>query len=198
MPQVARDPPLVRARPLADCDEVWAYFDSGIKYNPRGFPDRVDLGVVLFEPNPTIASESIMASVVSCGLGQAIGSWDLELVRVWNRSKQGILRTRWVRGAQVYDLIAARGAALHLRTNSYTGRVRFIGDGDQVIRYLNGDDSQLRITVDGDDIGAMIRRGILQDTKGLASCTWNWVPSAENLADKWNKRTVSTRPPRVV
>jgi hypothetical protein len=53
------------------------------------------------------------------------------------------------RAIQLYDLVAADAALLHLQVNRYAGKARMLGDGKQVIEFLNGRDHALHLEVAG-------------------------------------------------
>lgn len=183
-----------RSGAISGWDEVWVYFDSGVRWSKEGYPNRVDLGFVSFngQPNPDKASGG--QSCLSSPIGAAIASWDPPLARIWQDNWDLIVQSAWARGTQLYDLIAARGAALHLKTNGCTRRARFLGDGDQVIRYMNGEDSQVSIQLGDVDIAARIRDGIRADLAGLSSVTWVKIPRELNMADRAIRELLAKRP----
>ena len=169
--------------PLSIYPALKVYFDAGVHNARRGFGARATLGWAIFPGDALRGSHQISAMLTGSELGLAIGYWDLEGKSILERVGNTISSHPASKGPQLYDLVAAYSALHHLRANTYQGRVRMFGDGQQVIDFLNGRDEALRLTVGGEDVARMIREKIRRDGSELSELTWEWVPSEENWFD---------------
>jgi len=175
--------------PIERMPELWVYFDSRLHYGEAGRVESVILGHAVFGPNPPPGIPPLSSSLLESPIGRPIAAWSEAGSRLWERAPMEVLSVPGVRGPQLYDLIAARGAALALRVNSVSGRVRFIGDGQNVIDFLNGKDDAFSFEVGGSDWAERIRGETLTDAEHLpGGCSWTWVPSDKNRSDPELKR----------
>ena len=158
--------------PLAKFSVLKVYFDSGLHSARLGFEPRATLGFAIFPESATRGAEPIAASMAGSGLGGAIGYWHTDGRAFLDRVGEAVSIYPATRGSQLYDLVAADGAAQQLRVNEFHGKVRMIGDSKQVIEFLNGRDSALHLEVAGQDLALTIRAHIREGLSELGPLTW--------------------------
>lgn len=159
------------------------YFDSGVHHARRGAAPRATLGFAIFEENARRGSQPLTVSLAGSWLGGAIGYWHQEGQAFLARVGEAVASYPPSRGSQLYDLVAAHGALLHLKVNEYRGRVRMLGDRKEVIEFLNGRGDALHLEVAGQDIARRIRGHIRDVATYVGELTWEWVSTKENWAD---------------
>jgi hypothetical protein len=162
-----------------------AYFDSGL-YPRAGDPNAiVRLGFAVFRPGASSWREAITATSTTCLLGGApAGFWELELPRLGPEQRNMFAASRAGRGLEFYDLVAARGLAFSLSANKFVGDVEMFTDNEQVIRFLNGEDSALTLWVGDLEIGRDLRKEVLAPFGPEVRPAWTRVPRDRNLADQ--------------
>lgn len=169
--------------PLSVYPALKVYFDAGVHYARQGFGPRATHGWAIFPADAPRGSQPLSSTLAGSELGVAIGYWDLEGQAILARVGESIGSYSASHGAQLYDLVAAYAALLHLRTNSYRGKVRMLGDGKEVIEFLKGRDKALHLRVAGEDLARMIRERIRKLCADLNEVTWEWVSTKENWVD---------------
>ncbi len=181
------------ASPLAAYQAIKVFFDSGVHHARRGLPPRATLGFGIWPEEAEEGTEPLAASLASSELGGAIGYWHQDGLRFLEQFGEVVTRCPTSRAVQLYDLVAAEGAILHLRVNDYRGRARMISDGLQVVEFLNGRDRALRLEVMGQDLARTIRGHIRAGVEQLGETVWQYVPRKQNWVDPILKDLDRTR-----
>jgi hypothetical protein len=160
------------------------YFDGGYHYARSGHRARAHFGWAIFPIDATRDTQPLSITFAGSALGLAIGFWDLEGQTILERVGDSISSYPAAHAIQLYDLVAAYAALLHLRTNHYRGAISMIGDGKEVIDFLKGRDQALHLEVDGTDLARWIRDRIQLLRKDLGELSWEWVPTNANWVDR--------------
>jgi hypothetical protein len=159
------------------------YFDSGV-YPPGGQPPKfITLGYSVCRPGARTYRDAITSGVSSWDPGDPVRFWGLRLERLTAHHRATLAASPAGRGAQLYDLIAAQGGAVALRANGFHGSVEMIGDGKEVIRFMNGEDSALSLRANGIEFASDIRSEIRTTLSCASQVEWKWVPREDNIAD---------------
>ena len=118
--------------------------------------------------------------------------WKLRTDRVIPGGSQALLGDDpGARGIQLYDLLAARAAVIHLRHNRVNTPAIFIGDNQGEIEFMRGD-GPMRIEFDGQDVAPSLRHAILKRAKKIPHVDWEWTRRGRNLAsDETAKRAAA-------
>lgn len=120
--------------------------------------------------------------------------WGLRLQSLTARHRAVLAASAAGRGPQLYDLVAAQGAAVGLRANGFHGTVEMVSDGSAVIGFMSGEDSSLSLNVQGMNFAHDLRTEVTETLRGSASVVWRLVPRRENLADAAIRQLRATPP----
>lgn len=167
----------------AELTSVKVYFDGGFHHAREGVGPWADLGYAIYAEDARSKSEYLTAASVGSELGTAVGYWDEDLHQLASRLREPLRSHPASHGPQVYDLVAAHGALLHLRTNHFHGKAKMLTDGKEVIDYVNGRDDAFSLTIDGEDVAGIIRAKIRALGTEIGDLTWERVRSEDNWAD---------------
>ena len=175
--------PVDPARVWSRFDRLIAYFDSGVHPPGSRIPDYITLGYAICRPEANAWRSAISAASSTSGPGQPASFWGLQLDRLLPQHRELLASSAAGRGTQLYDLVAAHGAAVALRSNGFIGHAEFVGDGDAVIQFMNGRDTAISLRVGELEFAKDLRGELLSVLSGMQRVTWRWVQSAGNLAD---------------
>jgi hypothetical protein len=159
------------------------YFDSGVHPPGSKPPAFVKLGYSVCLPEVASWKQAISSAASVCEPGKPVAFWGLKLRRLTPEHRAVLAKSAAGRGPQLYDLVAAHGAAVGLRANGFHGSVAMLTDGSEVIQFMNGNDSRLHLTTAGVEFSQDLRLEIRETLERCALVTWQWIPRRLNLAD---------------
>jgi hypothetical protein len=164
-------------------EAVLAYFDSGLYRPGKNDPAYIALGYVVCPTKNGIAQPQVAQEAFLDAPSSVIAQGGIRLPRLSPELRSRIADSPVMGGTQLWDMVAAQHALARLREAGHRGEVRVIGDGEQVIRFMNNSETRLTLKVGEMDIAPDLRAELLATAASFEHVDWEWVPREKNPAD---------------